>query len=468
MRRLKPVPPRPRLRPGPLPLLRPRPRRRPALPLGGLRLPLRRRPRRGLALLLRDRRFGRELPDALKPARPRASRRLLPPRRPLHARPRAARRTPASAASSCAPSPPAASPRLAPDIAAIADELIDALPPDASTSSPPSPSRCRSASSPASSASPRTMAPQLLAWSHAMVAMYQARRDRAVEDAANAAARDFAAFLAGHIAARRTRPADDLITALIAAEAEGSRLDTDELIATCVLLLNAGHEATVHAIGNGTAAILAAGLDPARALRHARSHRRHRRGDPPLRPAAPPLHPLRPRGRSSSSATASAPATPSAASSPPPTATRRASPTPPASTPPAPPGPQLSFGAGIHFCVGAPLARAELALALPLLFRRRPGLALAAPPVFADRYHFRGLTELRLLAEHARIPVYAAGISARNPARRAIEGTSSCTNSPPRPSAPSGSSSAAAAAPCSPPASPSSASASPASRSPSA
>ena len=59
-------------------------------------------------------------------------------------------------------------------------------------------------------------------------------------------------------------------------------------------------------------------------------------------------------------------------------------------------GPHLSFGAGIHFCVGAPLARAELAIALPLLFRRRPGLTLASPPVFADRYHFRGLTELRL------------------------------------------------------------------------
>ena len=61
-----------------------------------------------------------------------------------------------------------------------------------------------------------------------------------------------------------------------------------------------------------------------------------------------------------------------------------------------PPGQQLSFGAGIHFCVGAPLARAELAIALPMLFARLPGLALAAPPAFADRYHFRGLTELML------------------------------------------------------------------------
>ena len=64
--------------------------------------------------------------------------------------------------------------------------------------------------------------------------------------------------------------------------------------------------------------------------------------------------------------------------------------------PAAPPGPHLSFGAGIHFCVGAPLARAELGVALPILFERLPGLALAAPPVFADRYHFRGLEALRV------------------------------------------------------------------------
>ena len=237
---------------------------------------------------------------------------------------------------------------------------------------------------------------QLLAWSHAMVAMYQARRDRGVEDAANAAARDFAAYLRGHVAERRSRPADDLITALIAAEAEGDRLDAEELIATCVLLLNAGHEATVHAIGNGVAAILAAGARPG-----ARSSPTPRRPPRPSRrccastrrsTSSPASRSRTPR----SSATASAAATPSAACSPPPAATRRASPTPTASIPRAPPAPHLAFGAGIHFCVGAPLARAELAIALPILFARLPGLALAAPPVFADRYHFRGLTALRL------------------------------------------------------------------------
>jgi cytochrome P450 len=67
---------------------------------------------------------------------------------------------------------------------------------------------------------------------------------------------------AHYIDARRARPADDLITHLIAAEAEGERLSTDELITTCILLLNAGHEATVHTIGNGVKALLEARTPP--------------------------------------------------------------------------------------------------------------------------------------------------------------------------------------------------------------
>ncbi len=80
----------PGLRAGPLSLLRRGPRARAALPLGGLRLSLRCRPRRRSRALLRDRRFGRELPPDLRPARPGAPRRLLRARRPLDARPRAA------------------------------------------------------------------------------------------------------------------------------------------------------------------------------------------------------------------------------------------------------------------------------------------------------------------------------------------------------------------------------------------
>ena len=56
--------------------------------------------------------------------------------------------------------------------------------------------------------------------------------------------------------------------------------------------------------------------------------------------------------------------------------------------------PNVTFGAGLHFCVGAPLARLELQLALPILFQRLPKLRLAEPPRYGDVYHFHGLTKL--------------------------------------------------------------------------
>ena len=73
---------------------------------------------------------------------------------------------------------------------------------------------------------------------------------------------------------------------------------------------------------------------------------------------------------------------------------------PPRPLRPGPPGQSrtLSFGAGLHFCVGAPLARLELQIALPILFDRLPGLRLAEPPRYADVYHFHGLERLMVAA----------------------------------------------------------------------
>jgi unspecific monooxygenase len=56
----------------------------------------------------------------------------------------------------------------------------------------------------------------------------------------------------------------------------------------------------------------------------------------------------------------------------------------------------VSFGAGIHFCIGAPLARLEMLIAFQTLFRRLPNLQLVAKPHYKNVYHFHGLEELRV------------------------------------------------------------------------
>nr|ALS90984.1 cytochrome P450 [uncultured bacterium] len=59
-------------------------------------------------------------------------------------------------------------------------------------------------------------------------------------------------------------------------------------------------------------------------------------------------------------------------------------------------GGHLAFGAGLHFCTGAPLARLELQTALPVLFARLPSLRFQEPPTVRDTFHFHGLEQLRL------------------------------------------------------------------------
>lgn len=238
---------------------------------------------------------------------------------------------------------------------------------------------------------PEGRADDLLEWSNAMVAMYQARRSRATEDAAVAATEAFVAFLRGHVDARRRRPADDLITHLVAAEAEDGKLSTDELISTCILLLNAGHEATVHTLGNGVKALLENGFG-AEVLapdRIGATVEEILRFDPPLhlftRHAYEDIrlagHTFR-RGDEVGLLLAAANRDPQAWDRP-----ARFDPARPVKA-------NHSFGAGIHFCVGAPLARVELQVALPILFERLPGLALAKKPRYAGLYHFHGLERL--------------------------------------------------------------------------
>ena len=236
---------------------------------------------------------------------------------------------------------------------------------------------------------PDSLAPQLLAWSNAMVAMYQARRNRAIEDAAATAAQEFSDFLRGYVEERRAQPADDLITHLIAAEEEGEKLSTDELITTCILLLNAGHEATVHTLGNGLKALLQTGTQNVALADMDLAVEEILRHDPPLhmftRYALEPVtihgHEFQ-RGDQVALMLGAANRDPAVWD-----AADQFDPARPAK-------PHTSFGAGVHFCVGAPLARLELRIGLTTLLRMYPDLRMVEPARYADLYHFHGLERL--------------------------------------------------------------------------
>lgn len=239
---------------------------------------------------------------------------------------------------------------------------------------------------------PEEMSDDLLRWSNAMVGMYMAGRTRETEDRAVAATEDFVAFMRGYVDARRTDPRDDLITELIAAEEGGQKLTTDELITTCILLLNAGHEATVHSIGNGVKTLLQAKItltpdttettveeilryDPA-------LHMFTRWAYEDIEVMGHTFH----RGDQVGLLLASANRDPGQWERP-----AKFIPTRPIK-------PNASFGAGLHFCVGAPLARLEMTTALPILFARLPGLKLVGKPQYGNVYHFHGLTQLMVRA----------------------------------------------------------------------
>ena len=232
---------------------------------------------------------------------------------------------------------------------------------------------------------PEDRADDLVRWSNAMVAMYQARRTPQIEADAITATNNFISFMRGYIAKRRKTPTDDLISTLIAAEADGERLSEDELITTCILLLNAGHEATVHTLGNGTKTLLEHGVTEITDA----SVEEIIRFDPPLHMFTRWVYEdviigdhIFKRGDQIACLLAAANRDPAAYPDP-----NRFDPTRK--------GAQItSFGGGIHFCVGAPLARLELKIALEVLFERCPDLALECAPQYGDVYHFHGLERL--------------------------------------------------------------------------
>jgi cytochrome P450 len=240
---------------------------------------------------------------------------------------------------------------------------------------------------------PAEMAPQLLAWSNRMVAMYMFGVTLETELDANAAAAEFTDYLRGVIAERCRAPREDLLTHMLTAEQGAEKLSVEEVMSTTILLLNAGHEATVHTTGNGIKAILESGIDPqslfASEQQTEATVEECLRFDAPLhmftRYALSDLEVAGIQLRKGDviglmlGAANRDPRRFSDANSFDPFRTD---------------GANVSFGAGIHFCIGAPLARIELQVAMRELFRRLPKLKLAEPPRYSDVYHFHGLERL--------------------------------------------------------------------------
>ncbi|MEX2324792.1 MAG: cytochrome P450 [Nitriliruptoraceae bacterium] len=232
-------------------------------------------------------------------------------------------------------------------------------------------------------------------WSNAIVALYEPAADPAVEDMAITAAREFVEYLDALINHRQRQPGDDLFSALVSLQVEGDRLNRNELIATAVLLLNAGHEASVNVVGNGLVALMdhrdewtALTSSPDLAASMVEEAIRY---DTPLsvftRVASTDVDiagDTIAAGETVGLLLASA------------NRDDRAFPHPETFDIRRKPNPHLGFGAGIHFCLGAALARVELQEVFTQLATRLPELQLAGEPTRRNSYQFRG---------YARIPM---------------------------------------------------------------
>jgi cytochrome P450 len=237
---------------------------------------------------------------------------------------------------------------------------------------------------------------QLLGWSHSIVKVFDRNVTAEEGDEADRATSEFVSYLSGLVADRRRRPGEDLISSMVQVEEEGDTLTDEEIIATSILTLNAGHEATVHAIGNG---VLALAGDPAQ-------YRRLRDGEVGVASAVDELlrfdSPLQMFERWVLTDTEIGPTALRAGSKVGllygsanrdqevfgPGADRldlgRA------------PNPHLSFGAGLHHCVGAPLARVELEAAFGRLSARVTQLELREASNRIRSLVFRGVEQLRV------------------------------------------------------------------------
>lgn len=218
-------------------------------------------------------------------------------------------------------------------------------------------------------------------------------RSPAAVDAADRAITELEEYLGGLIDTRRRQPGDDLLSALVAAEAEGERLDRDELLATVILLLIAGHETTANVIGNGLLSLL---RNPAQLERLREDTDIERSAVEELLRYEGPVNMTEritsreidlngtriPAGRILVLLLAAADRDADAFERPGRLDLSRD------------PNPHVAFGGGAHFCLGAALARLEARAALPAMVRRFPGLRLAAPVRHRPSFTIRGLERL--------------------------------------------------------------------------
>jgi cytochrome P450 len=209
------------------------------------------------------------------------------------------------------------------------------------------------------------------------------------------AGRGLRGYLRDLVARRRAEPREDMISALIAAEEDGDQLTEDEIVATCNLLLIAGHETTVNLIANAILAMLreprhwaALSADPTRAAAIVEETLRY---DPPVQLSSRVATTdmtiggvTVPAGDIMMVMMAAAQRDPDLYDDPDTFDPGRGAIR------------HLAFGLGPHFCLGAPLARLEATIALSALTARFPHARLAGEPAYKPNVTLRGMSSLPL------------------------------------------------------------------------
>ncbi len=234
-------------------------------------------------------------------------------------------------------------------------------------------------------------------WSADICGMYELHPSEETARTAVRACVEFSDYLRTLSRRRRADPRDDLISALAQVVDDDERLTEDELIGTCVLLLNAGHEATVNVTGNGWWSLFRNADQLARLRRNVRLVPRAieemMRWDTPLQmferwvlEDSEVCGTMVPKGAELGLLFGSANRDPAVFDHPDDLDIARE------------PNPHVSFGAGVHFCLGAPLARLELETSFATILRRLPTLQLVEEPSWKPNYIIRGLRELRVVA----------------------------------------------------------------------